>query len=133
MLRTVVCLFSLAASASAFAPQQSGRPSVELAAGRREVLGAVGVALAGLAGQQLTQQQPTLIAGLKNPALETFKSKNKGQAFIPGKGMHAHEDELIAGLKNPALETFKAKNKGCLLYTSPSPRDQRGSRMPSSA
>ena len=25
------------------------------------------------------------------------------------------------------------KNLGCLLYTSPSPRDQRGSRMPSSA
>ena len=25
------------------------------------------------------------------------------------------------------------KKKGCLLYTSPSPRDQRGSRMPSSA
>ena len=25
------------------------------------------------------------------------------------------------------------KNKNCLLYTSPSPRDQRGSRMPSSA
>ena len=27
----------------------------------------------------------------------------------------------------------KGKNRGCLLYTSPSPRDQRGSRMPSSA
>ena len=26
-----------------------------------------------------------------------------------------------------------AKSKACLLYTSPSPRDQRGSRMPSSA
>ena len=26
-----------------------------------------------------------------------------------------------------------AKSEGCLLYTSPSPRDQRGSRMPSSA
>ena len=25
------------------------------------------------------------------------------------------------------------ENKDCLLYTSPSPRDQRGSRMPSSA
>ena len=25
------------------------------------------------------------------------------------------------------------KDKACLLYTSPSPRDQRGSRMPSSA
>ena len=27
----------------------------------------------------------------------------------------------------------RADGKGCLLYTSPSPRDQRGSRMPSSA
>ena len=27
----------------------------------------------------------------------------------------------------------KPENKDCLLYTSPSPRDQRGSRMPSSA
>ena len=27
----------------------------------------------------------------------------------------------------------RMKYKGCLLYTSPSPRDQRGSRMPSSA
>ena len=26
-----------------------------------------------------------------------------------------------------------ARSSGCLLYTSPSPRDQRGSRMPSSA
>ena len=35
------------------------------------------------------------------------------------------------------LETFallqRGETKGCLLYTSPSPRDQRGSRMPSSA
>ena len=28
---------------------------------------------------------------------------------------------------------FLGNNKDCLLYTSPSPRDQRGSRMPSSA
>ena len=36
----------------------------------------------------------------------------------------------------PDMNIFKAKNLligGCLLYTSPSPRDQRGSRMPSSA
>ena len=47
-------------------------------------------------------------------------------------------------VKMPNLDFFKssefeedAKNLGdypsCLLYTSPSPRDQRGSRMPSSA
>ena len=29
--------------------------------------------------------------------------------------------------------TYKKMLTGCLLYTSPSPRDQRGSRMPSSA
>ena len=28
---------------------------------------------------------------------------------------------------------YKETSEGCLLYTSPSPRDQRGSRMPSSA
>ena len=34
-------------------------------------------------------------------------------------------DDLISFLKKEAIP--------CLLYTSPSPRDQRGSRMPSSA
>ena len=32
-----------------------------------------------------------------------------------------------------AAITLVQSKKGCLLYTSPSPRDQRGSRMPSSA
>ena len=32
-----------------------------------------------------------------------------------------------------AMEKLGQIPKGCLLYTSPSPRDQRGSRMPSSA
>ena len=32
-----------------------------------------------------------------------------------------------------AGKAVKAKTRSCLLYTSPSPRDQRGSRMPSSA
>ena len=32
-----------------------------------------------------------------------------------------------------AFNNFRIVPPGCLLYTSPSPRDQRGSRMPSSA
>ena len=41
-------------------------------------------------------------------------------------------------LARPILEqilamSFDEQTKVCLLYTSPSPRDQRGSRMPSSA
>ena len=37
------------------------------------------------------------------------------------------------GLPNPAPVLVWAHGGACLLYTSPSPRDQRGSRMPSSA
>ena len=39
--------------------------------------------------------------------------------------------QMILG--QPNNEKLILKDNGCLLYTSPSPRDQRGSRMPSSA
>ena len=45
-------------------------------------------------------------------------------------------DEICQDLKNDEtalVVAHDAVNKTCLLYTSPSPRDQRGSRMPSSA
>ena len=51
-------------------------------------------------------------------------------------------DFVCANTDSQALKNTNAKTvlqlggeitKGCLLYTSPSPRDQRGSRMPSSA
>ena len=48
------------------------------------------------------------------------------------------EDDPTSGVnfsKPLGIETsiFMMPTPGCLLYTSPSPRDQRGSRMPSSA
>ena len=45
-------------------------------------------------------------------------------------------DKLIETVQKPRVTGYSASRgiKGlCLLYTSPSPRDQRGSRMPSSA
>ena len=50
----------------------------------------------------------------------------------------AFEDEIqgltLAMIDMDEVRFFKILNKQiCLLYTSPSPRDQRGSRMPSSA
>ena len=47
-------------------------------------------------------------------------------------------EEVYAAYGDPdadfdALATEQARLEACLLYTSPSPRDQRGSRMPSSA
>ena len=40
---------------------------------------------------------------------------------------------MVAGLKKIVFNTSCYVADHCLLYTSPSPRDQRGSRMPSSA
>ena len=46
-----------------------------------------------------------------------------------GEGTDPDQAQFLGGLKSMKAFTFS----GCLLYTSPSPRDQRGSRMPSSA
>ena len=44
------------------------------------------------------------------------------------------DDALIEGPEDFTIDLTNAvSSTGCLLYTSPSPRDQRGSRMPSSA
>ena len=40
---------------------------------------------------------------------------------------------VVVGDENGIVGHGLGKAKDCLLYTSPSPRDQRGSRMPSSA
>ena len=48
----------------------------------------------------------------------------------------SYEDSVETAFKNASrvmIETGCQAVKICLLYTSPSPRDQRGSRMPSSA
>ena len=43
------------------------------------------------------------------------------------------EGEVTYATRVDRLQRLKALIVDCLLYTSPSPRDQRGSRMPSSA
>ena len=42
-------------------------------------------------------------------------------------------DTIVSHKINRNKRHADAKDGDCLLYTSPSPRDQRGSRMPSSA
>ena len=41
--------------------------------------------------------------------------------------------DYISKADHPVLVLVERQTEVCLLYTSPSPRDQRGSRMPSSA
>ena len=58
------------------------------------------------------------------------------QIVIADQSKH-HSSQIMAQLrehcKNNVTHLRLSKPSICLLYTSPSPRDQRGSRMPSSA
>ena len=65
---------------------------------------------------------------LRTESEEDFTAENlanyQAVVFLSTTGDVLNEDEQTA---------FENYIKSCLLYTSPSPRDQRGSRMPSSA
>ena len=61
---------------------------------------------------------------------------------LPGPNTKLNVEEILTDLEHyhPRRKGWTWRNvpeegidMGCLLYTSPSPRDQRGSRMPSSA
>ena len=57
-------------------------------------------------------------------------------AFVPTTGQLSHRNIIVNGdcrIAQRGASSTSAGYKTCLLYTSPSPRDQRGSRMPSSA
>ena len=59
---------------------------------------------------------------------------NRTERFGEMRGLDLSNVNVVT---NPQIETYGSVTvtdaEGCLLYTSPSPRDQRGSRMPSSA
>ena len=65
--------------------------------------------------------------------------KQVGWTWKQGSGLHPYSyfrPGANTSLRKGALEGrdyFSTEAAVCLLYTSPSPRDQRGSRMPSSA
>jgi hypothetical protein len=123
---SVFALLALAAvqNASAFSPASHKHAAITTttqlnAESRREALGGMGIALAGLFAGSFGAPEESM-AALQNPALQTFKGgkKTKG-AFIPGKGLRNTEeyDQLVAGLENPALQTFKGgkRTKGAFI------------------
>ena len=93
----------------------------------------------------ISDLEATELTGLKGHSLELMRDRNWSMPFLnPPENM---EEEINISCKRFNVEIFRGNrmshmlsinsNKGkaiiCLLYTSPSPRDKRQSRMPSSA
>ena len=66
----------------------------------------------------------------KAVAKEKDDEDDKDDSEESGDDENNEKDEDIVNLKTPKVFKFTIS---CLLYTSPSPRDKRQSRMPSSA
>jgi len=64
--------------------------------------------------------------------MTTENSEDSNQFLHPEDKEEEEEEEELAPDER-LTEELEPPIEHCLLYTSPSPRDQRGSRMPSSA
>ena len=63
----------------------------------------------------------------------TLAPERQEPVFLPSKPSHLRISEIIADYPDSILHQLQTDGMTCLLYTSPSPRDKRQSRMPSSA
>ena len=90
----------------------------------------------------LTGVQVTIVANTENPVndeqLASLKKLiSKAYKVVPGLNLFGDYEmdktKLGPAIDMDSLRDVYGKVNSCLLYTSPSPRDQRGSRMPSSA
>ena len=72
-------------------------------------------------------------AGPAGTTAATILAEEKGRKVIVLEKAHFPRYHVGESLIPHCWDTLDRLGMTCLLYTSPSPRDQRGSRMPSSA
>ena len=74
-------------------------------------------------------------SAMRKVARVRLTNGNEVNAYIPGEGhnLQEHSIVLVRGGRVKDLPGVRYHIISCLLYTSPSPRDKRQSRMPSSA
>ena len=82
-----------------------------------------------LSFKELSEKKKTNV--LINPKKKDITEKNHGEDCDCMKCEEKRRKEDVND--GPDIATEEACGKGCLLYTSPSPRDPKTSRMPSSA
>ena len=84
-----------------------------------------------------TEQVADILTKSLTPQVHEEAVARLGMYCFKQKNIECSGAEEAAALKRNGVKVALKKHtciyKGCLLYTSPSPRDQRGSRMPSSA
>jgi len=73
---------------------------------------------------RLVSRRRLMIGGVEIPYIKGLEGHSDGDVLL-----HAICDAILGALGEGDI----GQHFPCLLYTSPSPRDQRGSRMPSSA
>ena len=92
------------------------------------------------AGHKVTSERMKI--GMTGPAGEplcidvaVIGSLKSGKVILSSSGVHGVEGYPGSAIQLAIMDDLTKIEpfKNCLLYTSPSPRDQRGSRMPSSA
>ena len=74
-----------------------------------------------------------LLDAPRHREVAVFGHSTPGQTRTPNEGNATPKRNIFLGRIADRVEQQKEQHNTCLLYTSPSPRDQRGSRMPSSA
>ena len=89
------------------------------------------VAVAKALGVDLMAENYTLVAGM-DFARELGDKLAESSDAVLAKTRQLVKEEL-QGLRQSVGEIVRSEVNACLLYTSPSPRDKRQSRMPSSA
>ena len=71
-------------------------------------------------------------ADIRSFVIQAAKDEGRGVDIKEGMSSFAFYENIMSNHLTALVKVTDSGNS-CLLYTSPSPRDQRGSRMPSSA
>ena len=84
--------------------------------------------LGSLSGNQAVQHAKAGLKAIYLSGWQVAADANSAGEMYPDQSLYPHDSapKLVEAMNNALI-------RACLLYTSPSPRDQRGSRMPSSA
>ena len=99
----------------------------------------LGAGVAGLQAIATARRNGAMVEAFDTRSAVKEEVQSLGAKFVEvegatdDKGAGGYAVEQSEDYKKRQAELIQEKARSCLLYTSPSPRDQRGSRMPSSA